>query len=44
MLTRRRFVTALTLLLPGSIVTAGSHSQSPSAKPTTVTLIIDGMT
>jgi hypothetical protein len=44
MLTRRRLIATFALLLPGSIVLHGRQAKPRPARPTTVTLIIDGMT
>lgn len=44
MLTRRRLIAAFALLLPGSIALHGAQGKPRPAKPTTVTLLIDGMT
>ena len=44
MQTRRCFLATFALLVPGSITSQARHNQSRPAKPTTVTLLIDGMT
>ena len=44
MLTRRRLLAAFALLLPGAIASHARQVELRPAKPTTVTLIIEGMT
>lgn len=44
MLTRRRLIATFALFLPGSIALYAGQDKPRPAQPTTVTLLIEGMT